>query len=429
MKKNFTLLLSIFCALISNAQNFSNGVYVSGRNIYDKCGSKITFKGINYPVLDDWNFPQTSEVSDQIEQTGTNAVRIQWYVDYGQPTRPSYSLADLDTVITRIARLDMIPVLELHDLTCQDDNFWSMSNIIVPWLTQQNVLNLIEEHRSYLVINLANEYSYVNWATNPNTAQTNYVNGYSSAIQALRTAGIHVPLMIDAPDCGSSLNVLVDVGGTLLNADVDGNLIFSTHTYWYGYTGNDSTAIRAEILTAVNSGLPIVFGEVATQQDDANPCQYQLNYKAILRMAEEFDIGWFIWAWYKDQCTGRELTADGNYSSLTTFGYEMINNNVYGFANVSHRSMYLVQNGNCSVGMEEENNNLLRIWPNPVTDVLYISFENASIINYSVINIFGQVVKKGIVSQAKSEINISGLPSGNYWIKPDNGNPVRFLKQ
>lgn len=337
-----------------------DGIYVDGRTVYDACNEPVVIKGVNYSVLDDWNFPATSEKSSEIAKSGANTVRIMWYIDYGQSSRPAYSLSDLDTVISRVARLEMIPIIELHDFTCQPD-LTALSTEIVPWLTQASVLDLIDKHKKYLIVNIANEFGHVRYTGNIPAAETAFENAYGAAVLSLRNAGIHVPLMIDGPDCGTTLSTLVNIGSDLLAADPDHNLIFSTHTYWFGYTGNDSTAMRTELLAAANSNLPIILGEVATQQDDASLCQYNLNWRPILRMAEEMQIGWLIWGWYKDGCPGREMTPTGNFADLTAFGQEIVNSPEFGLLNVAEPSEYLLTGGACVMGTEEQDEMSMKI--------------------------------------------------------------------
>jgi hypothetical protein len=50
--------------------------------------SDLLLRGINLPLLDDWNFPE-NDVLAEPTLTGTNAIRIQWYVNYPNPDRPA----------------------------------------------------------------------------------------------------------------------------------------------------------------------------------------------------------------------------------------------------------------------------------------------------------------------------------------------------
>jgi len=71
----------------------SDVFYVSGRYLYDNGGGRVVLRGVNLPLLDGWSFPGADKVAE-IEKTGANAVRIQWYMSY--PDRPAYTLSDLD---------------------------------------------------------------------------------------------------------------------------------------------------------------------------------------------------------------------------------------------------------------------------------------------------------------------------------------------
>lgn len=416
--------LSLICGSVFSQ---ASGLKVNGRDIYDLCKQQVLLKGVNYPVLDDWDFPASSEKSAEIAQTGANAVRIQWYINYGNQSRPGYALSDLDTVISRVARLDMIPILELHDYTCAGD-LSALNTTVTAWYTSQPVLALIDKHKEYLIVNILNEAGEVRWAQNPAQAEQNFKNAYIQAINTLRNAGIHTLLMIDAPDCGSTLSTLVNIGQELLDNDPDTNLVFSTHTYWIAYTGNDSVNIRAELQTAYDSGLPIVLGEVATEQDEVGtPCMYQLNYKAILRIAEDLDFGWLIWSWYKDQCPNRAMTTNGNFNALTAFGQEITHDPAFGLQNVSQLSPYLVTDGACITSVNEQTGAVARIFPNPASDYLQVMFAQPPLapVPYLVFSAEGRQVQNGMLV-AGQPVSLSGLEPGIYFLVCE-GSRERFV--
>src|SRR3954465_14994827 len=83
-------------------------------------------RGVNLPLLDDWDFPQKKGASiyfQEIEKTKANAVRIQWYKDYdkanGTNGRPAYQ-GELFNVLHACTQNHMIPILMLMDLTSKD---------------------------------------------------------------------------------------------------------------------------------------------------------------------------------------------------------------------------------------------------------------------------------------------------------------------
>lgn len=394
-------------------------MYVDGFLLRDKCGNIVTLHGVNYPVMDDWEFPNTSEVSAQIEQSGANAVRIQWYMDYGQPSRPAYSLADLDTVISRVARLDMIPILELHDYTCAA-GFSQLNNNMVPWYTQNAMLALINKHKAYLIINLANEFGHVSWAGNPATAETDFKNAYVAALVSMRGAGIKVPLMIDAPDCGQSADRLMNVASAIHSGDPDHNVLFSVHAYWYGYAQNDSATMRNAIQQMANSNYCFVLGEVGNYQDDGSYCTYSLNYTAILRSAKDLKMGWLIWSWYKDGCNARQMTVAGNYANLTPFGNSVINHPYFGLRNVAQRSPYLV-NGACEpAGIEEWTTKNITVYPNPAKDYIQISGLQETNKPISLVDVTGRILYTTIYVGPNAGIPLPDhIPSGCYILLVD----------
>ncbi len=341
MKKITLALFYLFLFYTdANAQS-ADSLYVNGRFLYNHCNQKIILRGVNYSVLDDWDFPANmnngNERSREIEKSGSNCVRIQWYNNYGQPARPAYNLVHLDSLLTRCKRYNIIPILGLWDMTCSND--WAnFTSTITNWWLQPAVLALIEKHKRYMILNIANEFGYYQWTGNPSAAFTTFKTNYKAAITSLRNAGVRVPLMIDAPDCGQNLDVFILGGQELVTHDPLHNILLGTHAYWTGYVGNDSTTMANKLQQAVAANLPLVMGEIANYQSDAQPCQYLLNYPDLLESLKIKEIGWLGWTWYKDYCSSREMTATGLYSQLNTYGSDLVNNSVYGLKTTALRS-------------------------------------------------------------------------------------------
>jgi mannan endo-1,4-beta-mannosidase len=328
--------------------------YVSGRFLHDRFGTKILLRGINLPLLDDWDFPD-SDYLDAVAQSGANAVRIQWYVNYpqppaDQPQRQSYSLADLDTLLHRCAAAEMIPVLMLADLTCAPDTS-QLNNLLVAWWTDPEVVVVLQKHTKYLIINIGNEVGYYHWSGDSSDTLATYIADYSSAIAGIRHAGLNVPLMIDATDCGTSLDIFTTTGKQLIDADPLKNILLSAHAYWAGYDG------LGHIDACVQAGLPIIFGEVSNLQDgdtagtyvslDANgnnpwpPASNLFTYQALLAAAIHHEIGWLAWSWGPDDSPDRKLSTDGTFASLTPWGEDFLDNPGYGLVSRSKRHVLL----------------------------------------------------------------------------------------
>ncbi|OKH10996.1 glycoside hydrolase [Fischerella major NIES-592] len=324
-------------------------LYTKGRYLYNSLGNKVILRGINLPLLDDWDFPKTDKLAE-LEKTGANTVRIQWYKDYGQSDRPAYTIADLDNFLTRCKASRIIPVLGLWDLTCNPDvNL--LNTQLIPWWTSEPVLNVLKKHQKYLIVNLVNELGVYRWANNPTSALNTFKNVYKTAITKIRQH-LHLPLMIDAPDCGQSIEVFTKIGKELIAHDPDHNLLFSGHAYWAGHNG------IPHLKTAIDANLPIVFGEIANKQDKelngkTQYCYYDLDgsnqnhapengftYQAFLRLLKEKEIGWLAWSWWKDNCTERQMSQNGNFSNLTPYGNDIVNNSIYGLKVTAQRAKF-----------------------------------------------------------------------------------------
>jgi len=326
--------------------------YTDGRHLHDPNGKKIILRGINLPLLDDWNFPPNNKLAD-LEQTGANAVRIQWYINFENAERPAYTIADLDGFLSQCKAKRMIPILGLWDVTCQADATL-VNTQLIPWWTSDEVVSVLNKHKQYLIINLANELGFVRWSADPATALGEFKNAYKSALTSIREK-LHMPVMIDAPDCGTSIDALITMGQELIDHDPDHNLLLSVHAYWAGFDG------IPQIDSAVNGNLPIVFGEVANKQDEKvdgetqfcfydldglnqnNPPQFAFTYQSLLQLLKMKEIGWLAWSWWPDGCASRNIGQynknSNQYEGLSEpFGNDIVNHPDYGLKNSAERS-------------------------------------------------------------------------------------------
>lgn len=318
-------------------------LYTTGRYLHTRAGSKLILRGINLPLLDDWDFPPSNYLAE-IAKTNANAVRFQWYVDYGQAARQAYSIHDLDPLLLSCASSEMVPIVMLSDLTCAGDTS-QLNDLIERFLAQTDVVTVLKKHSAYLIFNIANEVGQYHWAGDSQTVLDQYVSDYTAAIGKIRAAGLNIPLMIDAPDCGEALDVFLLVGQKLIAADPQHNLLLSAHAYWAGYDG------MSYLQQCVNASLPIVFGEISNRQDDDPPKTYYtldgsgapvpapngFTYQALLTQALHHEIGWLAWSWGLDDCVDRWLSTDHTFAHLSTFGQDFINNPAYGLAKHSVR--------------------------------------------------------------------------------------------
>lgn len=337
----------------------------SGSDIVDTKGNKVVLRGVNLPLLDDFDFPGGDKLAD-LETSGANCVRVQWYVSYPNP-RPHFGLADLDDFLGRCKQLRILPILGLWDLTCNGDVDLVNTKLVL-WWTDPAVVAVLNAHEDYLIVNLANELGVFHWSDDATRALTAFRDAYINAVASVRAAGLKVPVMIDAPDCGTSLDAftirldpMASVGQQLIDADPLHNIVFSAHAYWAG----EDRAAAAHDMVAAN--FPLVMGEIANKQaecvedatgglcpDDGCPpgtchtdeCHYGLDgtgvnapapsgfqYQTFLTKLLELNVGWLAWSWHPDGCPARniaEYDAAGAFTGLTPYGDDIVNNPTYG---------------------------------------------------------------------------------------------------
>ena len=82
------------------------------------------------------------------------------------------------------------------------------------------------------------------------------------------------------------------------------------------------------------------------------------------------------------------------------------------------------------LGLEEtSNNNLVSLFPNPVTNVLNLKLENNIEINtYTISNIEGKIIDQGLLNENNTAINVEQLSKGVYFIKVNDNNSIKFIK-
>ena len=335
-------LILLFPCLLIIFSSFGQAptIQVSGSNIKGVCNDNIILRGINYsPYNWGWS-PGTLEFSE-IAKTNSNCVRIVWYTSDAIANDNNSgvydNLTNLDAVIGDCINNKMIPILELHDIPCTSEvsQLSSLSN----WYMSNGVKTIISKYSHNLIINIANEVGDVEWSSNPTSSLAAFKSGYESFITGMRNAGINVPLMIDSPDCGTSLTDLASIGPDMETADPKHNLIFSTHGYW---TIDPTTMVNNALL----QNIPIVLGEAANY--GGNGCGFTVNYQQILNLCQTNNIGWLAWSWDNDICSARQISSDGKFTNLTSFGNDIVNNAAYGLKQHSVLSNYLANKQSCS---------------------------------------------------------------------------------
>ena len=291
--------------------------YTVGRFLHDRLGNKVILRGVNKMSVWDGADPTGAISFPEIRQTGANSVRIVWAItNQDAPT----DLNSLDALITNAKQNHLIPMIELHDAT---GNWNRLSELINYWI-QPAVVALMQKHQGYLLVNIGNEVG------DDQVTNAQFIAGYTNAIQAMRTAGIHTPLVIDAAGWGKNLALLDATAPTLLNVDPDKNLLFSVHLYWSISGGADANFIRIQIQNSVALSYPLVVGEFSQfggfpcDNPQASMCSAsgEIDYQTILEVCHQNDIGWYAWEWgpgndFTDPlCAIMDMTPDRRFANL-----------------------------------------------------------------------------------------------------------------
>jgi mannan endo-1,4-beta-mannosidase len=308
--------------LLQHATTKSSGFFVLGRHLYDRFGVKVLLRGVNKMCVFDNDDLEGVTSFSEIKQTGANAVRIVWAITTDlQPNGPATSTAILDALISNAKANHLVPMIELHDATGD----WGRLGELVDYWTQPSVVSIIKKHAHYLLVNIGNEVG------DETVSQQDFVEGYTDAIQRLRAAGIHTPLVIDASDFGKNLTILNNTAATLRAADPDYNIVFSVHLYWSISCGADEAFIRSNLQEAVDLDYPLVVGEFS--QFGGFPCGSpngtsmcseggKIDYQTILAVCDQHAIGWYAWEWgpgndFNDPlCAVMDMTPDRRFANL-----------------------------------------------------------------------------------------------------------------
>jgi mannan endo-1,4-beta-mannosidase len=365
VKKTLAVLAVLLIWSASPAQEYP-GFRVIGRHLYDLCGERVILRGVANPNI--WFNKDGLPQYEEIEQTGANVVRIVWSA--------SGTAAQLDAAIQNCIDFAMIPMIENHDATGD----WSKLGTVVNYWCRSDIVEVIQKHEEYLLLNIANE------CGDGTVSNSAFETGYEDAVKKMRTAGIHVPLFIDGTSYGQNINILQSQGPTLIQADPDHNLMFSVHMWWpkmYGYKESD---IANELAQSVLMNLPLIVGEFSQMHgsctDTTITDQNSIPYLTILKQCYFNEIGWIAWSWFGN-CNFRwDMTTHGAFGTLYDWGLKVAVTDQYSIQNTSVRSYFIV-NGSCNPNAVEihsetsrpEGFELKPNYPNPFNSSTVIAFE------------------------------------------------------
>ncbi len=258
-----------------NTENEEGGFSVSGTSLLDANGNGFVMRGINHPHK--W-FTDKDEIAlPAIADTGANCVRI--VCGDGQTNNSKDSAETLSGLIECCKELEMIAILEVHDITGKDD-VEMLEKTVDYWIEVKDALIGQEK---YAILNIANEWVGT-WE-----AET-WRDGYTAAIPKLRDAGIKNTIMVDAAGWGQYGESIAKYGEDVFAADPDANTMFSIHMY--GAAGKNSSTIEKNLKNVTDKGLCVVVGEFGYNHSDGD-----VDEAYIMEYCENNGIGYLGWSW------------------------------------------------------------------------------------------------------------------------------------
>ena len=319
-------------SVVPNTAVSAASMQVRGRFLFDARGEKVILRGVNKMVI--WiDVPQGKNPFPEIARTGANVTRIVW--------NGTGTAAALDRVLNDCVDAGMIPMVEDHDAT---GDLGGVARTVAYW-TRPDVLAVLKRHQEYLLLNIANE------AGDESTTTDAFVRAYLVHTKTLRDAGLSLPLVIDAPDWGKNLDVLMQAAPALTAADPRHNLMFSVHPYWRYSKGATDAQLTRKLEESVTAGIPLLVGEFSAYVTDGSSDTDSVRYKNILAQCQRLELGWIVWEWgpgNMDESTGRSLTwmgmtDDGTFATLKGWGKDVALDDANAIARTSRRPASITQ--------------------------------------------------------------------------------------
>jgi mannan endo-1,4-beta-mannosidase len=367
---SFGLLFLVQLAVLPQ----TSGMHVNGRYLYSAGGDTVILKGFNAMIVY-WdihgvvNFPQ-------IEKTGANCVRIFWNLDSPRP-QP----ADLDQVLGNCIAHHMIPIICLWDATGD----WGKIQYCVNYWCSAQIVPILQKYEKYLIVNIANE------PGNDDMGDTAFKETYRTAVEQMRNAGIHVPLIIDADRYGRNADAVLDNGPYLMDQDPDHNLIFSWHL-WDPQTWMTGTQAEIDRILgkAVNTNICFIVGEFGPCEQCDHCSDTKINWEYMIEKAFHDQIGYLPWVWKWTDCHSIVNNSSGTYGSWVNspWGENVAVKNPYSIKNTAKRPSDL------QTGAEnnQHRTGAVSVFPNPFSGevVFNISLDKPSLVKVVICDISGR---------------------------------------
>ena len=288
-------------------------LYVKGHQLLDRCGEPVVLRGANAGIA----FPSDPQAQHlaQLSQTGANAVRLTFRVQYNNS-----SAADVDTALTAARKGGMFPIPALWDATGD----WSKLGFCVDFWLKPAMVTVLKKHEAYTLLNLANE------AGDGSVTDAQFRQEYAAAIKKVRAAGLKLPIVIDAAGWGREESYIINNAAYLLAQDPEASLVFSWHPW---DTKQPQGRYQQAFSDAKSKGICLIVGEFSSLGVNYTE---PIAYATIMQLAQQSSIGWLWWWWYGGD--KHSLTSDGLYGNWANAGQEVCLTSADGIQKTSLRT-------------------------------------------------------------------------------------------
>ena len=203
-----------------------------------------------------------------ISDTSANVVRLQLDANTTD--------VQLEGALAKVVENGMLAVISLVDnekLQCMDNNEFLLSAVDDLWLN--NWLPVIAQDRfqSRVMINIASGWGPANIFNSDSLGYAQYIDTYKALIRKFRIAGFKLPLVIDAPGCGSDYNAfLAGRAQELLASDQEKNIVLSVNADGSRWNTADKVLYAATQLT--NQRVPYILSGISGSGVGENPVDH-----------------------------------------------------------------------------------------------------------------------------------------------------------
>jgi mannan endo-1,4-beta-mannosidase len=174
----------------------------------------------------------------------------------------------------------------VHDFTGNDD-IAGIEEAARYWASD-SIKPILDKFKPYLLINVANEWT--SWGQD-----SIWFNGYKSAINIMRNAGLSHCIVIDGSGWGQDIDPVKKHAAELIQFDPLHNLLFDIHMYM-GW--NDTAKITSELNYVVQNQIPLIVGEFGYNfNEGGNNLRCKVDAAHVLKVCNELGIGYIPWSW------------------------------------------------------------------------------------------------------------------------------------